>query len=238
MEYQPEIDPSFIDKDRLDPRIASVLSQKQDGLWYLGNISLLSRVGISFCGSRKASDKGSKPARQCAEEAVKLGVGTISGNASGVDLNVHGSTLENGGWSIFVLAEGIQNFRVKKTYSEVWDWERCLVVSQYKPEDRWQVWRAMERNNLIIALGIAMIVIEAGETGGTREAARQTMKSGKPLFAVIYQDSVAGNQAILNDGASLLGISKSNGRPNIAKVISSVEAISTTSLEQQQSLPL
>jgi predicted Rossmann fold nucleotide-binding protein DprA/Smf involved in DNA uptake len=96
----------------------------------------------------------------------------------------------------------------------------------------------MERNNLIIALGIAMIVIESGETGGTREAARQTMKSGKPLFAVTYQDLVPGNQAILNDGASLLGISKSSGRPNIAKVINSVEAISRATLEEQKSLPL
>jgi DNA processing protein len=161
----------------LSYEVAEVLSPKQDGLWVLGNTELLKKDGISFCGSRKASEKGLETARQCAIEAVNNGVGTISGNASGVDLNVHGATLENGGWSIFVLAEGINNFRIKRALADVWDWERCLVISQYDPDTRWQVWRAMERNKLIIALGIAMIVVEAGETGGTREAARQTIKA-------------------------------------------------------------
>ena len=177
-------EPVFFTHRQLSCEVAEILSPKQDGLWVLGNTELLKKDGISFCGSRKASEKGLETARHCAIGAVNNGVGTISGNALGVDLNVHGAKLENGGWSIFVLAEGINNFRIKRALADVWDWERCLVISQYDPDTRWQVWRAMERNKLIIALGIAMIVVEAGETRGTREAARQTIKAGKPLFAV------------------------------------------------------
>ena len=89
--------PVFFTHRQLSCEVAEVLSPKQDGLWVLGNTELLKKDGISFCGSRKASEKGLETARQCAIEAVNNGVGTISGNASGVDLNVHGATLENGG---------------------------------------------------------------------------------------------------------------------------------------------
>jgi len=227
-------EPVFFTHRQLSCEVAEVLSPKQDGRWVLGNTELLKKDGISFCGSRKASEKGLETARQCAIEAVNNGVGTISGNASGVDLNVHGATLENGGWSIFVLAEGINNFRIKRALADVWDWERCLVISQYDPDTRWQVWRAMERNKLIIALGIAMIVVEAGETGGTREAARQTIKAGKPLFAVEYKTPVPGNNAILQDGAKLLGRDKLTNKPNIAKVL---RMIGNGSLEGHEDSP-
>ncbi|MDA9639904.1 DNA-protecting protein DprA, partial [SAR116 cluster bacterium] len=183
---------------------------------------LLKQQALSFCGSRKASEKALEAAGKCATEAVKNNIGTISGNAAGVDLTVHSATLEAGGWSIFVLPEGIKHFRIKKALSDIWDWDRCLVISPYEPDDRWQVWRAMDRNELIIALGIAMIVVEAGETGGTREAARQALKIGKPLFALSYRDSLPGNEAILRDGAKKLGISNVTGKPNIKKVISNV----------------
>ena len=234
--------PEFLNAQKLSSELLAVLRPQHEGLWTLGNPDLLSRTGISFCGSRKASEKGIQTARECATEAARLGIGTISGNAAGVDVNVHKATLEHGGWSIFVLAEGIDNFRIKRAYADVWDWERCLVVSQYKPDDRWQVWRAMERNKLIIALGIAMIVVEAGETGGTREAARQTIEAKKPLFAITYEDSVPGNDAILNDGAMLLGRDRSTRRPNIRKVLNSTgngpSEVGSAFGQAQQSLPL
>ena len=243
MATQTEIENSkFLKVQKLNSELRELLCPTHSGLWTLGNVDLLSKKAISFCGSRKASEKGIQTARECAAEAVKLGVGTISGNAAGVDVNVHAATLESGGWSIFVLAEGIHNFRIKRAYAEFWDWDRCLVVSQYNPDDRWQVWRAMERNNLIIALGIAMIVVEAGETGGTREAARQAQKAGKPLFAVTYENAVPGNDAILSDGATILGREKSTRKPNIRKVLNSAEKarIQTGSAfgQAHQSLPL
>ena len=48
----------------------------------------------------------------------------------------------------------------------MWDWDRVLVVSQFQPDEPWKAFRAMTRNQLIIALSRVMIVIEAGENGG------------------------------------------------------------------------
>lgn len=63
----------------------------------------------------------------------------------------------------FVLPEGINHFRIKKILAGFWDWNRVLVISQFEPEDSWQTFRAMTRNQLIIALSHAMVVIEASE---------------------------------------------------------------------------
>ena len=111
--------PVFFTHRQLSCEVAEVLSPKQDGLGVPGNTGLLKKDGIFFCGSRKFSEKGLEIARQCAIGAVNNGVCAISGNASGVNLNVYGATLENGGWSIFVLAEGINNFRIKRALADV-----------------------------------------------------------------------------------------------------------------------
>lgn len=223
---------------QLPAHVLDEIGDKSEGLWCLGNIDLLERRGLSFCGSRKPSEQGVLAARQCAQQAVEHGLVCVSGNASGVDLNVHHAALEGGGHSIFVLPEGINNFRIRRDLKFVWNWDNCLVVSQFEPNARWQVWRAMKRNKTIISLGLAMIVIEAGETGGTQEAAKQTMEMGKPLFAVKYDQTPAGNQTILDRGAEHLGKNPQTKRPNIEKVLNIVEGFQNHNKKEQMNLPL
>ena len=76
----------------------------------------------------------------------------------------------------------------------------------------------MERNALIIALSRAMIVIEAGDTGGTLDAGLQTLSVGKPLFVADYEniDTVApGNSLLIGKGATRLRRSRHTGRANL-----------------------
>jgi DNA processing protein len=232
------MEPVRLTKGQLHEHVWNMISDNADGLWCLGNKDLLNRKGLSFCGSRKPSEQGILAARQCARQAVELGLVCISGNAAGVDLCVHHAALERGGDSIFVIPEGIENFRIRHDLREVWDWDRCLVVSQFQPKARWQIWRAMTRNKLIIGLGLAMIVIEAGETGGTQEAANQTMKMGKPLFAVQYEKNPIGNQAIIDRGAKRLKRDKNTKRPNIEAVLGIAENFEPHIKKGQMDLPL
>lgn len=118
----------------------------------LGNLALLDVPGLGFCGSRKASEKGIDVATDCAEQAVKAGFVVISGNAAGVDLAAHHTALAQGGATILVLAEGINSFRIRRELKPVWDWDRVLVISQFPAAAVWQAYRAMERNDVIIAL--------------------------------------------------------------------------------------
>jgi DNA processing protein len=187
----------------------------------LGNLALLDTPGLGLCGSRKASEKGIAVAIDCAEQAVRAGFTVISGNAAGVDLAAHRAALANGGATILVLAEGIDRFRIRRELRPVWDWERALVLSRFPADATWRAYRAMERNDVIIALSRAMIVVEAGETGGTLAAGLRTLQHGKPLFVADYEniDAVApGNAQLLAKGAMRLRRSRETGRANVTSL--------------------
>ena len=194
------------------------LGAKAPVLSALGNLALLDQAGLGFCGSRKASEKGIGVTTDCAEQSVQAGFTVISGNAAGVDFAAHHAALASGGYTILVLAEGIDRFRIRAELRPVWDWTRTLVLSQFVPNAVWQAYRAMARNELIIALSQAMIVIEAGETGGTLAAGLRTLELGKPLFVADYaniEQVAPGNALLLGKGAQRLRRSRETGRANV-----------------------
>ncbi|HBD9275104.1 TPA: DNA-processing protein DprA [Legionella pneumophila] len=195
-------------------------------LYLRGNISLLKKPGIGFCGSRKSSDKGIEVTQDCASQAAENNIVVISGNAAGVDQEAHYNALRCGGSTILVLPEGINHFKIKSYLKPVWDWDRCLIISQFSPDDTWKVYRAMARNKLIIALSEAMILIEAGETGGTLNAGLETLKTNIPLYVVEYEDMSMigkGNKELLDRGAKRLSKSRATGRANLKNTFSELK---------------
>jgi DNA processing protein len=105
---------------------------------------------------------------------------------------------------------------------EAWDWERALVISQFDPQAIWRSYQAMTRNAVIMGLSCAMIVVEAGEKGGTRAAGEEALKLRIPLFAVDYgfDETVApGNRALIARGAKPLKKSRETGEPNLTKLL-------------------
>jgi len=178
-----------------------------DQLHCLGNLSLLKKTGIGFCGSRNVSDKGLQIAKDCATQASNQGYVVVSGNARGVDRAVHQAALESGGETILVLPEGLDHFRIVRSLKTNWDWERVLVISEFPPSHPWKTWNAMKRNKTILSMVGAMIVVEAGEKGGTLAAGMDAFKMGVPLFVVTRTDMEAskGGQILIEMGGRKLG---------------------------------
>lgn len=192
----------------------------------IGNQELLNLNKVGFCGSRKASDKGLEVAKDCAIQLSELNITIVSGYASGVDMQTHYWTLKNGGKTIIVLPEGINKFYIKKELREVWDWNRVLVISEFEPNSIWSTARAMQRNNTIIALSDAMILIEAGEKGGSIDAGNKTLRLKKFLFAPIYDgmpDYAIGNELLLSRGAYPLRKNSKTSQANLSQVFKAVE---------------
>jgi DNA processing protein len=221
--------------------LVKVLNGKApENLYCLGNLSLLDKVGVGFCGSRKSSLKGIETAIDCASQVAKIGLNVISGNAAGVDFAAHHAALENGGTTILVLPEGINHFRVKKSFEAVWDWNRVLVVSQFEPDAAWKAFRAMERNRIIIALSQAMIVIEAGETGGTLDAGMASLKLKQPLYVAVYEnmtEQAPGNDRLIQLGGHKLTKQRSLGKANLKPLFeNAVKKESGTALEREVQL--
>lgn len=197
-------------------------------LYCRGNIDLMNVPAVGFCGSRKASEKGIETARDCAEQLAEAKFAVVSGYAAGVDITTHVAALKTGGTTIIVLPEGILRFRVKHEIKDVWDWNRVLVISHFDARLPWSVQNAMARNSVICGLSQAMILIEAGLTGGSIAAGRTCLEIERPLFAPVYEgmpESAAGNQLLLTQGALPLLKSKTSGRAAIAKVLRTVEPV-------------
>lgn len=204
----------------------------------VGNLELLTRKSVGFCGSREASEKGIATARNSAALLATEGINIVSGFAAGVDMNAHRGALTAGGTTIAVLAEGVLRFRVKKEIRDVWEESRTLVVSEFGPNLPWSVSHAMQRNNTICGLSRAMVLIEARTTGGSIQAGRDCLRLGLPLFAAVYEgspESATGNEELLQRGAKRLMKSRSRDLPNIQPII---DAISTQPSNPKASQPL
>lgn len=213
---------SVLDPDY--PKSMRMLLGKQTPplLFALGNTGLLEKPSLSFCGSRKASEKGLAVARKCAEIVSSEGINVVSGYAAGVDMATHRAALSVGGTTTLVLADGIKHFRLKRELKDVWDWERAVVVSQYSPGLPWSVHNAMARNLTICALCKAMVLIEARESGGSMEAGQACLRLGIPLFAPVYEgmpESASGNRLLLGQGARSLYKNKSTNLPNLRALL-------------------
>lgn len=212
----------FVVTDREDyPRSLSqsLGSQTPPMLWIQGNRDLVKLRMIGFGGSRKASGKGMEIASTCAAELARSGFVVVSGYAGGIDMAAHRSALMAGGSTIIVLPEGMNGFRIKKELRDVWDWNRILVLSEFLPEESWSVSRAMKRNGTIIGLSEAMLIIEAGETGGSLDAGLKALKAGKKLLVPVFSDpavSALGNNKLLECGAIPLKRSVRTMKPNLS----------------------
>ncbi|MBF0556128.1 MAG: DNA-processing protein DprA [Nitrospirae bacterium] len=190
-------------------------------LFYKGNIEILKKPSIGFCGSRKASEKGLETARDCTYQMVNRGANIVSGYAHGVDMATHVTALESGGTTTLVLAEGLLHFKLKNELSHVYDSDRTLVISEFLPGVPWSVRNAMQRNATICGLSSLTILIEAQEKGGSFDAGKKCLAMGRPLFAPVYEgmpESATGNRILLEQGALKLMRSKKTGKAHMQQI--------------------
>lgn len=174
-------------------------------LYAWGNTALLDTTGIGICGSRHASPDGLRHARRFGLFAAKLHLTLISGYAGGTDTEAHLGALDGKGNTIMVLADGIANFRVKAAFKDFENLsERVLLLSQFRPTQRWIVGTAMERNKVICGLADGLVIVEAGASGGTFNTGRECLRQGKSLWVIQYQkpkETAAGNDILIQEGA-------------------------------------
>ena len=205
----------------------TLLRQVPAKLDYAGNLELLDAPSVGFCGSRKASEAGLIAARDCATVAANAGLVVVSGNATGVDFAAHHAALAAGGRTILVLPEGMSRFRVKSDLKSVWDWDRVLVISQWDRVAVWRSYQAMSRNLTIIGLSGALVVIEAGITGGTKHAGEAALRLSVPLFVLEYREvseDRAGNADLILRGGVPIRRKRQSGAPSLDKLIETAQS--------------
>lgn len=176
-------------------------------LFYRGNPELLQTPGIGMCGSRSASETGLRAAAACGDEVARAGFAVVSGYAKGVDMATHLAALRRGGRTVVVLAEGIERFRVKREIPrELFTDENVLVVSQFAPRQPWSAGAAMTRNHTIFGMAQALVVVEAGDKGGTLAAGTSALSAGRPVLVLHFNGSTpVGNRMLIEMGGRPVG---------------------------------
>lgn len=185
--YQNNIKIIYCQDAQYPEKLKASLGEKCPAfLFYKGNIEILNKPSVGFCGSRKVSLKGLNITRDCARQLVDKGIVVISGYAGGTDIAAHKSALQYSGETVFVLAEGILKASIKNEVREFLTDNNHIFVSPYMPELTWNAGNAMKRNSIIIGLSDAMILVESGENGGTYAAGNETLAMRHPLFVIDY----------------------------------------------------
>ena len=173
-------------------------------LFAAGNLALLQRKAVAFCGARDASEDGLLLTDRAARELAARQINVVSGHANGVDLTAHAAALAGEGTTTLVLAEGILRFQAKPGLAALLADDNFVVVSEFPPRLPWSVGNAMQRNATVCGLVDVVIVIEAGQTGGTLAAGEKALQLNRPLFVIDFSHppvSAAGNAILLGRGA-------------------------------------
>jgi DNA processing protein len=184
------------------PALLAATREAPPALFYLGTFSDLKVAGLGMCGARNASPEGLRAASACGTVVAASGLTVVSGYARGVDMATHLAALRAGGRTLLVLAEGITRFRVKRgEFADEYDADRVTVISQFSPTQPWSPGNAMTRNAVIFSASLGLVVIEAGESGGTLDAGLRALAAGRPVLALQFDGMLPGNKVLIRQGA-------------------------------------
>jgi DNA processing protein len=129
-------------------------------LYYKGSIELLSSPKISIVGTRRPSPYTRAMTYELSKKLSHAGVVIVSGAAAGVDTLAHEGA--GAAHTIAVMPCGIRHRYPTSNSAMIENIEKNgLVLSQFDPDFSATHWSFVIRNEIVVALGEALIVTEA-----------------------------------------------------------------------------
>ncbi|TWX73744.1 DNA-protecting protein DprA [Colwellia sp. C1TZA3] len=194
-----------------DPLYPPLLKEIYDPplvLFVRGNADLLLYPKIAIVGSRNASISGREIAHKLAGQLTTQFVVT-SGLASGIDGQAHLGALHQQGYTIAVVATGLDityPARHKKLQKDIVE-NKGLIISEFAPGIAPKAGHFPKRNRLISGLSLGVLVVEASLKSGSLITARCALEQGREVFAVpssIYNVQAKGCHWLIKQGAKLV----------------------------------
>ncbi len=182
-------------------------------LFIRGEILETDFPSISVVGSRKISAYGKRVAHFILEDIIREDITIISGLAYGTDGLAHQIALDNGGRTIAVLGNGIDEICPKqnqKLGERILNEKRGAIISEYLPKSGCRPENFPVRNRIVAGLSKGTILIEAAERSGTLITAKLANEMGREVFAVpgeIFSKTSKGTNQLINDGTAHAAIS-------------------------------
>jgi len=174
-------------------------------LFFKGNSELLKTEKISIVGSRKPTQYARELTHKIASGLSAVGVSVVSGGAMGIDIIAHKSAGVHN--TIMVAGTGLDKRYPainKKVIQEIE--ESGLVLSQFQAGTPSARYNFPLRNELIVALGEALIVMYADEDSGTMRSVEYAQKMGKQIYVLPHRlgESSGTNRLLQNEQAKAI----------------------------------
>jgi DNA processing protein len=162
--------------------------------------------GVGIVGTRRCTAYGLELADAYGRAVAAAGWPVVSGLARGIDGAAHRGMVAAGGRGVAVLGCGIdvtyprEHRRLGEQILELGG----AIVTEYPPGSRPDPWRFPPRNRIIAGSSGAVVVVEAGITGGALITAVKAAEYGIPVFAMpgdVDRKASEGTNRLIRDGA-------------------------------------
>lgn len=185
---------AFIDKNDiiplfyLDKNYPVRLKQCNDNpllLYYKGTVDLNRQKVVSIVGTRKATEYGRDMCRKIVEGLVEHDVLVVSGLAYGIDTFSHKAALDFKLGTIGVLGHGLD--RIYPFANKILAEKMCEnggLLCEYMSQTTPDRENFPMRNRIIAGMCDAVVVVEAGESGGALITAEIANSYNRDVFAV------------------------------------------------------
>lgn len=176
-------------------------------LYVKGRLDLLHARGLAVVGSRHATPQGLADATHFAHALSDAGLTIVSGLALGIDGAAHRGGLDGRSGTVAVIATGadlVYPARHRALAHEIA--AHGAIVSEWPLGTPARAAHFPQRNRLIAALALGVLVVEAAPRSGSLITARLANELGRDVFAVpgsIHAPLAQGCHALIRDGAKL-----------------------------------
>lgn len=168
-------------KDPLYPERAKSCKDAPIILYYRGTIKRIDKA-VGIVGARRCTQKTKKVVADLAESYAEKQTSVISGMAKGVDSYAHTACLKSGGYTVAILANGLdicypsEHQKLKECIEN-----EGLIISEYPPGVRPTKYAFPRRNRLISAWSDELVVVAAGKGSGALITAEYSRKYGRKV---------------------------------------------------------
>ena len=194
---------------RVDPRYPSRLKEIDDAppvLYVRGEWRPEDEWSVAVVGTRRATAYGRQVATELSRGLAGTGVTVVSGLARGVDTLAHRASLDAGGRTVAVLANGLdtvyppENRRLAEEIAE-----RGAVMTDYPLGTKPRAEFFPRRNRILSGLSLGTLVVEGDHTSGAMITAKFAAEQNREVFAVpgsIFSPQSRGPLGLIRDGAT------------------------------------
>lgn len=166
-------------------------------LYYKGHLKTVEN-GVAVVGSRRCTTYGKRIAREIGRELAEIRAPLISGFAKGIDSYAQEACVQNGGYTIGILGNGVDICYPKEQralYERIIELDG-VFISAYAPGILPRPAFFLQRNALISAFSKEVIIVEAAEKSGALWTAEYARKHRRKVYAVPHELGVVEGKGV------------------------------------------